>query len=238
MSETLSFEELKMKGQGLQEAITLASKYEELMQALVDAPGDKELIQQFEALSPQTADIQKRFEPHLATLGLMAAQLNVVASKLDDNYQPTGGDLSAVTSTLANLESEYRVVNTQLDAMDKWVEASRGDLLLEIEALASSLENIRNIFSFSNELAANSVDGEVFRQTVISLLNATIEELKAPAVNVGRLKGIGQTLKRVLRKSAEKKLGEAVDDALDEAVSHADKAIELAKELPGIDGLL
>ena len=238
MSETLSFEELKMKGQGLQEAITLASKYEDLMQSLIDAPGDKELIQQFEALSPQTADIQKRFEPHLATLGLMAAQLNVVASKLDDNYQPTVGDLSAVKSTLANLESEYRVVNTQLDAMDKWVKASRGDLLLEIEALASSLENIRNIFSFSNELAAKSVDCDVFRQTVISLLNATIEELKAPAVNVGRLKGIGQTLKRVLRKSAEKKLGEAVDDALDEAVSHADKAIELAKELPGIDGLL
>lgn len=238
MSEKLSFEELKKKGQGLQEAITLASKYEELMQALVDAPGDKELIQQFEALSPQTSDIQKRFEPHLSTLGLMAAQLNVVQSKLEDSYQPTGGDLSAVTTTLANLESEYRVVNIELDAMDKWVSADRGDLLIELEALAASLENVRNIFNFSNELAANTVDGDVFRQTVISLLTATIEELKAPAVNVGRLKGIGQTLRRVLRKSAEKKMGEAVDGALDEAVGHADKVIDLAKDLPGIENLL
>lgn len=238
MSEKLSFEDLKKKGQGLQEAITIASKYEELMQAMIDAPGDKELIQQFEALSPQTADIQKRFEPHLSTLGLMAAQLNVVQSKLEDNYKPTGGDLSVVTTTLANLESEYRVVNTELDAMDKWVSADRGDLLLELEALAASLENVRNIFKFSNVLAASTVDGDVFRQTVITLLAATIEELKAPALNVGRLKGIGETLKRVLRKSAEKKLGEAVDGALDEAVGHADKVIDLAKDLPGIENLL
>lgn len=238
MSEQLSFDELKLKGQGLQEAITLASKYEELMQALVDTPDDQELIGQFESLSPQTADIQTRFEPHLSTLALMAAQLNVVQSKLDGRYKPTGGDLSAVTTTLANLESEYRVVNTQLEKMDKWVGADRGDLLLEIEALAASLENVRHIFSFSNELAAASVDGDVFRQTIISLLSATIEELKAPAVNIGRLQGIGQTLKRLLRKSAEKKLGEAVDGVLDEAVSHADKAIELAKDLPGIENLL
>lgn len=35
MSEKLSFDDLKKKGQGLQEVITIASKCEELMQAMM-----------------------------------------------------------------------------------------------------------------------------------------------------------------------------------------------------------
>lgn len=237
MAEAPTIDNLKLQGQGLQEAITLTSKYEELLQALVDKPDDKDLLMEFESMSPQTADLQTRFSPHLSTLGLLAAQLNAVQAKLDGDYRPTGGDLSAVSNTLANLESEFRVVSNKLEEMDRWVNAERGDLLLEIEALATALDNVRKIFSFSNELAANSSDGDIFRQTVISLLTATIEELKAPAVNVGRLQGIGQTLKRLLKKSAEKKLGEAVDSALDEAVTQAERVTDLARDLPGIDNL-
>lgn len=237
MSEVQSLDDLKFQGQGLQEAITLTSKYEELLQALMDRPDDKDLQMEFESMSPRTADLQTRFSPHLGTLGLLAAQLNAVRAKLENDYRPTGGDLSAVSNTLANLESEFRVVSNKLEDMDRWVNAERGDLLLEIEALAVALDNLRKIFSFSNELAAKSTDGDIFRQTVISLLTAAIEELKAPAVNVGRMQGIGHTLKRVLKKSVEKKFGEAVDSALDGAVNQAEKVTDLARDLPAIDNL-
>jgi len=237
MAEDQTIDDLKFQGQGLQEAITLTSKYEELLQALMDRPDDKDLQMKFESMSPRTADLQTRFSPHLSTLGLLAAQLNAVQAKLEQDYRPTGGDLSAVSNTLANLESEFRVVSNKLEDMDRWVSTERGDLLLEIEALATSLDNLRKIFSFSNELAAKSTDGDIFRQTVISLLTAAIEELKAPAVNVGRMQGIGRTLKRVLKKSVEKKFGEAVDSALDEAVNQAEKVTDLARDLPVIDNL-
>lgn len=237
MADIQTLEDLKLQGQGLQEAITHTSKYEELLQALVENPDDKDLLMEFETMSPLTADLQTRFSPHLNTLGLLAAQLNAVQAKLDGDYRPTGGDLSAVSNTLANLESEFRVVSTKLEDLDRWVNAERGDLLLEIEAFAVALDNVLKIFSFSNELAVGSRDGDVFRQTVIQLLSSAIEELKAPAVNVSRLQRIGQMLKRVLKKSGEKKLGEAVDSALDVAANQAGKVVDAAKDLPGIDSL-
>ena len=238
MDKKETIEDLKLQGQGLQEAISLTSKYEELLQALTDKPDDRDLLMEFESLGPQTADLQSRFSPHLSTLALLAAQLNMVQSKLDGNYRPTGGDLSAVSNTLANLQSEFRVVSSKLENLDRWVNAEREELFTELAALAAALENVRNIFRFSNQLAANSIESDIFRQTIINLLTATIEELKGPVVNVGRLQGIGQTLKRVFKKSTEKKLGEAVDSALDQAVGQADKVIDLAKDLPGIDNFL
>ena len=61
MSEVQSLDDLKFQGQGLQEAITLTSKYEELLQALMDRPDDKDLQMEFESMSPRTADLQNTF---------------------------------------------------------------------------------------------------------------------------------------------------------------------------------
>lgn len=238
MNRSQASQDLMFHGQALQEAIALVSNYEELLEGLAETPDERDLLMEFESLSPQTADLQTRFSPHLNTLSLLAAQLDMLQSKLDGRYRPTAGDISAVKNTLANLESEYRVVPNKLEDLDRWVHADRGRLLKEIGALSRVLENLKGIFQFSNELAASSSESDIFRQTVISLLAATIEELKAPVVNVGRLYGIGQMLKGVLKRSAEKKLGETVDAVLDQAVSQADKVIEMAKDLPGIGGFL
>ncbi len=249
MSQRTQQEELIFKAQGLTEAIGLLSQYEDIMQGLVDAPGDRELADAFDGLSQRTVDLQSRFEPHLSTLALFGAQMSAFDARIEDkDAAPRGSDLSAVTNALANLQSELRTTHQEIERFDKWVLADRDDLLLEIAALAEALDTVRNIFRFSNSLASASTgpgasgqpdpQTEIFRQTVISLLTATIEELKAPAVNTNRLTGISRLLNRILKKSAEKKLSEAADGALDAAIRQTGKVSDLVKDLPGMDGFL
>lgn len=232
-------EELILKAQGLTEAIELLSKYEEVLQGLVDKPDDETLHDSFENLSQRTADIQKRFEPHLHQLGIFAAQMSSLGARMEEReVRPSGGELGAVTNTLANLQSDLRKTHSDIDLFEKWVDAKTDDLLIEIAALSESLLSVQRIFEFSNSVRSNAAQSEIFRETVVKLLSAAIEELKAPAVNVSRLQGIRTMLGKVLKKSAEKKLGEAADNALDEAVRQTGRVVDMAKDLPGIDGLL
>lgn len=231
-------EELIFKAQGITEALELLSKYEDVLQGMLDAAGDSDLIKAFEGLSPRLSDIQSRFKPHLSTLGLVAAQLNVMQARLEDGKAtPTGAEMNAVTNALANLQSELRKAHADIERYDKWVSTQTSDLLIEIAALTESLDAVKRIFEFSNSLRSDETQAEIFRETVVKLLSATIEELTAPAVSVNRLSGITGMLKKVLEKSVEKKLGEAVDGALDEAVSQSGRVVEVAKELPHLDGL-
>jgi|GEM_PF-3876315 len=239
MSKRNEQEDLIFKAQGLTEAIELLSQYEEILQGLVDKPSDKALADKFDSLSQRTSDIQKRFEPHLSQLGSFAAQMNALGARMEeDEVTPSGGEHSAVSNSLANLQSDLRKTHSDIELFDKWVDAKTDDLLIEIAVLSECLLNVQRIFEFSNSVRSNAAQSEVFRETVVKLLSSAVEELKAPAVNVSRLKGIGSTLRKVLKKSAEKKLGEAADTALDEAVRQTGRVVDMAKDLPGIDGLL
>lgn len=130
-------EELIFKAQGLTEAIGVLSQFEELVQGLTDRPDDKDLKSSLEALDPNIRDLQTRFEPHLTTLGLFAAQMASLSARLEtDSFAPTGGELRAVTQTLANLQSELRKTHSDIERFDKWVRTDRGDLLLEIAMLS------------------------------------------------------------------------------------------------------
>lgn len=239
MTERDAHEDLIRKAQGITEAIELLSKYEEVLQGLMDTPGDVDLATSFESLSQRMADIQTRFQPHLGSLALLSAQLNHLQARLEEKEASlSGAEMNAVANALANLQSELRTTHTEIEKFDKWVSARTEDLLIEIASLTEALTSVQRIFEFSNSLRTDEVQAEIFRETVIKLLSAAIEELKAPAVSVNRLGGISKMLKKMLRKSAEKKLGEAADAALDQAVKQSGRVVDLAKELPGLDGLL
>ncbi len=231
-------EELIFKSQGLSEAIHLLSQYEEALQGLADRPEDRGLKERLESLNPSLRDIQTRFDPHLATpLGLFAAQVASLDARLEeDTVRPTTGELRAVTDTLANLQSELRVTHTEIERFEKWVATGRDDLLLEIAAVTDAIDNLRNIFTYSNSLRAGNPQADIFRNTVIALLSSALEELKAPAVSVKRLGGIVGLLRRVMAKSAEKQLGEIADNAIKTAIDRSEDLYESIKEMPGMDG--
>lgn len=89
-----------------------------------------------------------------------------------------------MTDTLANLQSELRVTHTEIERFEKWVATGRDDLLLENAAVTDAIDNLRNIFTYSNSLRRGTPQADIFRNTVIALLSSALEELKAPAVSV------------------------------------------------------
>ncbi|MEL7111232.1 MAG: hypothetical protein AAGL99_18410 [Pseudomonadota bacterium] len=239
MAERNAQEELIFQAQALTEGIELLSRYEEILQGLVDDPADEDLQSDYQSLSQRTADLQSRFEPHLSLIGIFAAQMAHFSARLEETPEAPGqGELSAVSNTLANLQSQLRKTHSDIEAFDKWVAADRDDLVVEIAALSEALLNVQRIFEFSNSLRREDPQSEIFRETVIKLLTAAIEELKAPAVSASRLQGITGFLSRIVKKSAEKKLGEGTDAALNEALKQSGKVVEIVKDLPGLDGLL
>ena len=236
MAERSDYHSLLMQSQALSEAIEIVSKLESQTPIAIETPEERQTQRQVASLIRQMESAIGRFKPHLGVLIKHAGVLSSVADAIDRGGAPTRDDMLPISEALVELESEFRVCSKSLERLEKWIDASIEDIAIEIAALTASLANVISVFQFSNAIAANNAVSEMYRQTVIQLLTSALEELKAPAVNSGRLQGIGAMLRRIMRKSAERKLGGELDDALDGALSHADKLADRLKDLPPMDG--
>ena len=237
MSEADPFEDALIQNQALAEAIEIMSAIEDGLAATFSSAGAS-AFSELDALGTRLRSLQERFSPRLNTLGLFAAQFNEMLSRLERGEPAKPKDIEAAKHACADLESYYRQSSAALERLDRWVRADHADLAREVAALADALVAVRTILAHANAPQVDDSAKSAFRETVVQLLTATLEELKAPAVNTRRLGAVGDMLQRVLRKSAEKRLGDAADAALGEAIERSGALIDKARQLPGLDGFL
>jgi len=229
------YETLSRRGQGLSEALDLVAKLEAKM--LASQEWEEADAQEIRSLLSRIEFLSVRFKPELGFIESFLAKSTGLLDRIDAGETPVREDMVALAEVSAELESEIRQTNSRLYLLDRWVLKDETDLALEVAQLTASLGEVIGLFAHSNSLRANPKMDEVFRKTVIQLLTAAVEELKAPAVNAGKLNALASTLRRIGRKSAERKVGEAAEELIETAAKKAGEVGNQLAELPELPGL-
>ncbi len=237
MTNADPYQEALLQNQALSEAIEVMSAIEDGLAASLSVSG-ADAYSEIDSLGTRLRSLQERFAPRLNSVGLFAAQLNSILVRMEEGKPATPKDVEAAQHALADLESYFRQSSAALEQLDRWVRADHAEVAAEIARLADSLHALKTMLSHSNAPVRDADASDVFRNTVVQLLSAALEELKAPAVNTRRLGGLADMLKGVLRKSAEKQMGEAADAVIQEAVDQSQTLVEKAQNLPGLTDLL
>ncbi len=235
MTQSEDYQTLARRGQGLSEALELVAKIE--AKVLAGVKWQEADLEEIRSLVRKLEFLSVRFRPELEFVTLFLTKASAMITRLENEGELVREDIVAVGEVSTEIESEIRSVNSRLYLYDRWIDKTDTDLAISIAQLIETIGEIIGIFKYSNSVSMNEHMTELHRQTIIQILSAAIEELKAPAVNAGRFDAITGALKRIGKKTAERQVSRAVDDLLAQAAEQAEGIGSELANLPDISPL-